>query len=1137
MVRRPYKFLDAFEKEDHDIFFGRQREIEEIHSRLFYSNLLVLYGPSGTGKTSILKCGLTNRIPESDWKPLHIRRNANIIESIDRELEKKAQTPLKINFTLEQKLRSVYLDYLTPIFLIFDQLEELFVFGHQNEQQEFIRLITDITNDPETNVKVIFIIREEYLADLSGFEEMLPNIFDNRFRIERMGRLNLLEAIKCPADVCGVRLDDGLAEEAIEKITDEKGNTELTYVQVLMDHLYKVAEAREAENIHLQLDDLRKLGQLSNLMSRFLDDQLLQINNAKAGEEVLKTMISLDGTKKPMRISDIQQSLQQLNKKVDNDQLLNIVQYFVNVRILREKDENGFYELRHDSLAYRIYERMTLVEKELIEVQQFLRQAFERYKRHRILLRKEDLAYIAPYEAKLIPEREINEFLLLSKKALMRSTKRKRNIAITTAISILLILSGFTIWALKERRIADRQKKKAIIAMHAAEQSEKTATNAYQLAEEEIYRNIKASLVVSADNMNILYVGIWNPLSITVSGLPSENLSPSIVKGNADLRGENGFYEIKPNDIASEVQISVHGFLPTKENLKFESKTFLTKRVPSPIISIAGKNEGVVTLEELRGSPRLIADMPDFYFKGVECKVQSFELTWVIGNFISHNKITGEYIPDKLFDQMDKHLKEDESDSKLFIEKILYDFNIEIDDGKDRAAPPIVFEIVPENFDVDKKRRSEAVSKLLFASAKEFDLKNFDLSYRFAEAAFIIDPNRDDAIRTMFESYHNAFADVIKYYEFSESSAILFSENFDFIIEIFGSDSNQLLCNLFKVYPDSLQHIKRFEYVDSRFDKFRYNALLTNEYFVLSRLISNEADHIENIMSVFNFDGELIIQDTIAQRSGRIERSFSNDHFISNPSNNHTIIGGEYDNRSSLWSSKDGFVSYLWGEQKFSRLENISNQLITNCFINSDYSNILGWESGNRTLNFFDIEGKLTKSIITPAILYRAFTTPDQQIFYYGKQIHLTHLQTNQLFKVDNNFNHEELFDSLVSFSYSLNGEYLLFTRLNKNDEPYSLLYDSNMNLIAEYPIWIPNGIIRVDIENNCLVHIDGNDSGRMKYFTFFPLDEAEDNLVKIVNEKKLFGSVKRLKPDDLNNYFISDDYSEKILQFYQRFD
>jgi WD40 repeat protein len=462
MVRRPYKFLDAFEKEDHEIFFGRQREIEEIHSRLFYSNLLVLYGPSGTGKTSILKCGLTNRIPDSDWKPVLIRRNMNIIQSIGQELHKLAQTPLKSDYTIQQKLRSVYLDYLTPVFLIFDQLEELFVFGDQNEQQEFARLITSITSDPENNVKVIFIIREEYLADLSSFEEMLPHIFDNRFRIERMGRSHILEAIKSPAEVCSVKLDDGLAEEAIEKITDEKGNTELTYVQVLMDHLYKVAEARDSENIHLQLDDLRKLGQLSNLMSKFLDDQLLQMENAKAGEDVLKTMISLDGTKKPMRIADIQKSLQQLNKKVENDRLLNIVQFFVNVRILREKDENGFYELRHDSLAVMIFSKMTTLEKDLIEIKQFIEIRFQEFKKRGIILDQESLDFFNLYLGKLNLHPEIEQFLKLSAKLNRKNAKRKKQLRMGLIASAFIALISFTVWNYAEKKKADIAKAKAL---------------------------------------------------------------------------------------------------------------------------------------------------------------------------------------------------------------------------------------------------------------------------------------------------------------------------------------------------------------------------------------------------------------------------------------------------------------------------------------------------------------------------------------------------------------------------------------------------------------------------------------------------------------------------------------------------
>ena len=50
----PFKFLDSYTKEDREIFFGREKEIDEIYSRVFQSKLLLVYGASGTGKTSTI---------------------------------------------------------------------------------------------------------------------------------------------------------------------------------------------------------------------------------------------------------------------------------------------------------------------------------------------------------------------------------------------------------------------------------------------------------------------------------------------------------------------------------------------------------------------------------------------------------------------------------------------------------------------------------------------------------------------------------------------------------------------------------------------------------------------------------------------------------------------------------------------------------------------------------------------------------------------------------------------------------------------------------------------------------------------------------------------------------------------------
>ena len=93
MIKSPFKFLDSYTREDHEIFFGRDREIEEIYQKIFESKILIVSGVSGTGKTSIINCGLANKFEESDWLPVTVRRGRNMLESLLSELQKVALTP------------------------------------------------------------------------------------------------------------------------------------------------------------------------------------------------------------------------------------------------------------------------------------------------------------------------------------------------------------------------------------------------------------------------------------------------------------------------------------------------------------------------------------------------------------------------------------------------------------------------------------------------------------------------------------------------------------------------------------------------------------------------------------------------------------------------------------------------------------------------------------------------------------------------------------------------------------------------------------------------------------------------------------------------------------------------------------
>lgn len=87
MSKSPFKFLSAYQKEDKNIFFGRQKESAQLYNAVFASKLTLLYGASGTGKTSLVQCGLGNLFFDTDWLPLFIRRGTDINQSVYKKLQ------------------------------------------------------------------------------------------------------------------------------------------------------------------------------------------------------------------------------------------------------------------------------------------------------------------------------------------------------------------------------------------------------------------------------------------------------------------------------------------------------------------------------------------------------------------------------------------------------------------------------------------------------------------------------------------------------------------------------------------------------------------------------------------------------------------------------------------------------------------------------------------------------------------------------------------------------------------------------------------------------------------------------------------------------------------------------------------
>jgi len=154
----PYKGLAPFEDSELDalLFFGRERETEVIVANLLASSLTVLYGPSGVGKSSILRAAvvrrLRERVPEADVLVLD-------------EWATDPRLPEPVGET----------------FLILDQFEEYFLYHDPGPLHE--RLPALLANP---RVHVLVAVREDALARLDAFQARIPSVFANRLRLDQL---------------------------------------------------------------------------------------------------------------------------------------------------------------------------------------------------------------------------------------------------------------------------------------------------------------------------------------------------------------------------------------------------------------------------------------------------------------------------------------------------------------------------------------------------------------------------------------------------------------------------------------------------------------------------------------------------------------------------------------------------------------------------------------------------------------------------------------------------------------------------------------------------------------------------------------------------------------------------------------
>ena len=367
----PYKGLAPFEDSDLDalFFFGRERESEVIAANLMASRMTVLYGPSGVGKSSVLRAGVAHRLRREQETGVLVFSTwtGDPVTSLIEAAGGKGDS-------LPDALADAANRAGGDLYVILDQFEECFLYHDRGG--EFAMQLARLLRRGGLRVNVLIGVREDSLARLDALKAAIPNLLANRLRLERLDRAAGAAAIVGPVAQFNDLVERGERIEIEEQLTDaildevtagrvslsvsgrgvasdgaaEEGRIEAPYLQLVLERLWAVERARGSRI--LRLATLRELGGAAHIVEDHLERAMAELSprEKEAAAAMYHFLVTPSGTKIAHGVSDLAGYA-----AVDESEAAAVLRRLTDERIVRASSTNGpasaRYEIFHDVLA------------------------------------------------------------------------------------------------------------------------------------------------------------------------------------------------------------------------------------------------------------------------------------------------------------------------------------------------------------------------------------------------------------------------------------------------------------------------------------------------------------------------------------------------------------------------------------------------------------------------------------------------------------------------------------------------------------------------------------------------------------------------------------------------------------------
>ncbi len=291
----PFPGLRPFTQEEDYLFFGREEQTLELLQRLGSNRFVAVVGTSGSGKSSLVRCGLLSELlggkmleAGASWEiavthpggnPLALLTDALLEADLyDREQEHARENLLatlsRSHFGLVEAVKQADLGEGTNFLLVVDQFEEIFRFHEAGQRQqeaanEFVSLLLEAAAQKEVPIYVVLTMRSDFIGECGQFEGLAEMVNRGEFLIPRLTREQYKRVIEGPIKVAGGRIAPRLLQRLLNDLGQQAD--QLPCLQHALMRTWNVW-AGNGDTGALDLDDYQRVGKMSQALSLHADE-------------------------------------------------------------------------------------------------------------------------------------------------------------------------------------------------------------------------------------------------------------------------------------------------------------------------------------------------------------------------------------------------------------------------------------------------------------------------------------------------------------------------------------------------------------------------------------------------------------------------------------------------------------------------------------------------------------------------------------------------------------------------------------------------------------------------------------------------------------------------------------------------